>query len=267
MADAGGSASAWQVLLLVRSSSGARSRAWPRRWASPAPRSPITSTRLEAQGLVRRWREDSNRRVQRVELTDEGIALFERLRAVAIAARQAPALAPHRRGGRAARRAAGEAARGRRGRGRDARGVSASAHAGAHPRELVLERGQERHLGMVAAHDVHGALVVLELRGSGDAAVRVELAGAGELVGGEDGAAECPSRRRRACAARACARPGVDARVLGELGDEARDVGPEALGELVRLAGAVLDDVVQQRGDDDVLGIAGAASSSATAAG
>ena len=40
---------------------------------------------LEAQGLVRRWREDANRRVQRVELTDEGAALFERLRAVAIA--------------------------------------------------------------------------------------------------------------------------------------------------------------------------------------
>ncbi|MGH2846720.1 MAG: MarR family winged helix-turn-helix transcriptional regulator, partial [Thermoleophilaceae bacterium] len=39
---------------------------------------------LEAQGLVRRWREASNRRVQRVELTDEGAALFERLRRVAV---------------------------------------------------------------------------------------------------------------------------------------------------------------------------------------
>jgi MarR family transcriptional regulator for hemolysin len=38
---------------------------------------------LEAQGLVRRWRDDANRRVQRVELTDEGAALFERLREVA----------------------------------------------------------------------------------------------------------------------------------------------------------------------------------------
>jgi MarR family transcriptional regulator for hemolysin len=39
---------------------------------------------LESEGLVRRWREPGNRRVQRVELTDEGIALFDRLRAVAV---------------------------------------------------------------------------------------------------------------------------------------------------------------------------------------
>ncbi|HEY1521132.1 MAG TPA: MarR family transcriptional regulator, partial [Solirubrobacteraceae bacterium] len=38
---------------------------------------------LERKGLVRRWREDSNRRVQRVELTDDGIELFNRLREVA----------------------------------------------------------------------------------------------------------------------------------------------------------------------------------------
>jgi MarR family transcriptional regulator for hemolysin len=40
---------------------------------------------LEAQGLVRRWREPANRRVQLVELTPEGEALFDRLRAVAVA--------------------------------------------------------------------------------------------------------------------------------------------------------------------------------------
>ena len=40
---------------------------------------------LEAQGLVRRWRDDANRRVQRVELTPEGAALFDRLREVAMA--------------------------------------------------------------------------------------------------------------------------------------------------------------------------------------
>jgi MarR family transcriptional regulator for hemolysin len=39
---------------------------------------------LEAQGLVRRWRDDGNRRVQRVELTDEGVVLFDRLREVAM---------------------------------------------------------------------------------------------------------------------------------------------------------------------------------------
>ena len=40
---------------------------------------------LETQGLVRRWREASNRRAQHVELTAEGIALFDRLRTVAMA--------------------------------------------------------------------------------------------------------------------------------------------------------------------------------------
>jgi MarR family transcriptional regulator, transcriptional regulator for hemolysin len=39
---------------------------------------------LEEQGLVRRWREAANRRVQHVELTDEGSALFDRLRRVAL---------------------------------------------------------------------------------------------------------------------------------------------------------------------------------------
>jgi DNA-binding MarR family transcriptional regulator len=33
---------------------------------------------------VRRWRDSSNRRVQRAELTDEGKALFDRLRQVAV---------------------------------------------------------------------------------------------------------------------------------------------------------------------------------------
>ena len=32
---------------------------------------------------MRRWREDNNRRVQRVELTDDGVELFSRLREVA----------------------------------------------------------------------------------------------------------------------------------------------------------------------------------------
>jgi MarR family transcriptional regulator for hemolysin len=40
---------------------------------------------LEQRGLVRRWREEGNRRVQQVELTDEGAATFDRLRSVAAA--------------------------------------------------------------------------------------------------------------------------------------------------------------------------------------
>ena len=84
MSDAGGSAATWQVLLLVRS------RAWSRQ-AEMAEAMGITGATLthhlnalERQGLVRRWREDGNRRVQRVELTDAGSEQFDRLREVAV---------------------------------------------------------------------------------------------------------------------------------------------------------------------------------------
>lgn len=84
MADAGGSASAWQVLLLVRSEQ------WDTqsRMAQAMGITGATLTHhlngLERQGLVRRWREDNNRRVQRAALTDAGEALFQRLRHVAL---------------------------------------------------------------------------------------------------------------------------------------------------------------------------------------
>jgi MarR family transcriptional regulator, transcriptional regulator for hemolysin len=84
MAQAGSSASTWQVLVLVRSGQ------WGTQ-ASMAEAMGITGATLthhlnamEDQGLVRRWRETSNRRVQRVELTEAGEALFDRLRDVAV---------------------------------------------------------------------------------------------------------------------------------------------------------------------------------------
>src|SRR3954447_19489763 len=84
MAEAGGSASLWQVLLLVRS------REWGTQ-SSLAEAMGVTGATLthhlnaaERQGLVRRWREPDNRRVQRGELTDEGAAMFNRLRGVAV---------------------------------------------------------------------------------------------------------------------------------------------------------------------------------------
>jgi MarR family transcriptional regulator for hemolysin len=84
MAEAGGSASSWQVLLLVRSGEwGTQSRLAEAMGVSGATMTHHLNA-LEAQGLVRRWRDDANRRVQRVELTDEGAALFDRLRAVAL---------------------------------------------------------------------------------------------------------------------------------------------------------------------------------------
>jgi MarR family transcriptional regulator, transcriptional regulator for hemolysin len=85
MAEAGGSASAWQVLLLVRSQQwGTQSRMAEAMGVTGATLTHHLNA-LESQGLVRRWREESNRRVQHVALTDEGEALFERLREVAVA--------------------------------------------------------------------------------------------------------------------------------------------------------------------------------------
>jgi MarR family transcriptional regulator for hemolysin len=84
MAEAGGSASSWQVLLLVRSEQwGTQSKLAEAMGVSSATVTHHLNA-LEAQGLVRRWRDDANRRVQRVELTDAGAALFERLREVAM---------------------------------------------------------------------------------------------------------------------------------------------------------------------------------------
>ncbi len=84
LVEAGGSAPLWQVLLLVRS----------REWSNQsvmAEAMGVTGATLthhlaaaEKQGLVRRWREPDNRRAQRVELTDAGVALFDRLREVAV---------------------------------------------------------------------------------------------------------------------------------------------------------------------------------------
>ena len=84
MAEAGGSASAWQVLLLVRSGEwGTQSRIAEAMGVTGATLTHHLNG-LETQGLVRRWRDAENRRVQRVALTDAGAELFERLRAVAV---------------------------------------------------------------------------------------------------------------------------------------------------------------------------------------
>jgi MarR family transcriptional regulator for hemolysin len=83
MAEAGGSAAAWQVLLLVRSE----------KWGNQArmadamgiTRATLTHhlNALEAKGYVRRWTEPDNRRVRRTALTPAGEELFDRLRQVA----------------------------------------------------------------------------------------------------------------------------------------------------------------------------------------
>jgi MarR family transcriptional regulator for hemolysin len=84
LAEAGGSAATWQVLLLVRSGQ------WGQQSELAAAMGVTSATlthhlnSLERQGLVRRWREESNRRVQRVELTEEGVARFDQMREVAM---------------------------------------------------------------------------------------------------------------------------------------------------------------------------------------
>ena len=84
MADAGCSASAWQVLVLIR----AGHRGTQSEMAESMGITGATLTyhlnALEEQGFVRRWRDPSNRRVQQGELTESGEALFARLRAVAV---------------------------------------------------------------------------------------------------------------------------------------------------------------------------------------
>jgi MarR family transcriptional regulator for hemolysin len=83
MADAGGSASIWQVLLLVRSEQwGTQARMAEAMGISGATLTHHLNA-LEARGLVRRWREAGNRRVQRTALTPAGEQLFGRLRQVA----------------------------------------------------------------------------------------------------------------------------------------------------------------------------------------
>jgi MarR family transcriptional regulator, transcriptional regulator for hemolysin len=84
LVEAGGSASTWQILLLVHT------ERW-RTQARIAEAMGVTSATLthhlnalETRGLVRRWREAANRRVQHVALTEAGEALFGRLREVAM---------------------------------------------------------------------------------------------------------------------------------------------------------------------------------------
>ena len=84
MADEGSSAPVWQVLLLIRSKQWGQQSEMAKAMGVTGATLTHHLNALERQGLVRRWREDSNRRVQRVELTDDGIGLFGRLRAVAM---------------------------------------------------------------------------------------------------------------------------------------------------------------------------------------
>ena len=84
LAAAGGSLPTWLILLSLKSG-----RPEPQRELAKAVGiQGATMTHhldaLERTGLVTRTRDPSNRRVQRVELTKEGDAAFDRLRKVAV---------------------------------------------------------------------------------------------------------------------------------------------------------------------------------------
>src|ERR687889_2158589 len=72
MAEAGGSAATWQVLLLVRTQNWSTQSAMAKSMGITAATLTHHLNALERQGLVRRWREPGDRRSQRVELTDQG---------------------------------------------------------------------------------------------------------------------------------------------------------------------------------------------------
>jgi MarR family transcriptional regulator, transcriptional regulator for hemolysin len=84
MAQAGGSASAWQVLVLVRAGQWGTQSEMAEAMGITGATLTHHLNALEDQGLVRRWREASNRRVQQVALTEAGEELFDRLREVAV---------------------------------------------------------------------------------------------------------------------------------------------------------------------------------------
>ena len=85
MAEAGGSASQWQVLLLIRTQQWGNQSEMAEAMGITGATLTHHLNALEKQGLVRRWREEANRRVQRAELTPEGEAQFDRLRGAAMA--------------------------------------------------------------------------------------------------------------------------------------------------------------------------------------
>ena len=84
LAEAGGSLPVWLVLLNLK----ADSRANQRQISASVGISEATLTHhlnsMERDGLITRRRDDTNRRVHVVELTDEGEALFSRLRSAAL---------------------------------------------------------------------------------------------------------------------------------------------------------------------------------------
>jgi MarR family transcriptional regulator for hemolysin len=81
LAEVGGSMPVWLVLVSVKAQSHGTQRNLAEAMGIEGPTLTHHLNRMEADGLVTRARDPENRRVQRVELTSAGEAMFERLRA------------------------------------------------------------------------------------------------------------------------------------------------------------------------------------------
>jgi MarR family transcriptional regulator, transcriptional regulator for hemolysin len=82
---AGGSLSTWLVLVSLMARKHGAQRDLAEAVGVEGPTLTHHLNRMEAAGLVTRTRDPENRRVHRVELTDQGQAMFRRLRAAATA--------------------------------------------------------------------------------------------------------------------------------------------------------------------------------------
>ena len=84
LAAAGGSLPTWLILLSLKSGRPETQRELAKAVGIQGATMTHHLDALERTGLVTRTRDPSNRRVQRVELTKEGDACFDRLRKVAV---------------------------------------------------------------------------------------------------------------------------------------------------------------------------------------
>jgi MarR family transcriptional regulator, transcriptional regulator for hemolysin len=83
LAAAGGTLPTWLILLSVKSGRAATQRELARAVGIEGATLTHHLAGLESAGVISRTRDPENRRVQRVELTEEGDAAFERLRKAA----------------------------------------------------------------------------------------------------------------------------------------------------------------------------------------
>ncbi len=83
LAEAGGSLPTWLVLLSVFSGRSETQRELAEAIGIRGPTLTHHLDRLVSEGLVTRARDPENRRIQRVELTKDGVAMFHHLREVA----------------------------------------------------------------------------------------------------------------------------------------------------------------------------------------